>query len=270
MERKYETVKEKSRKTRTRSKSHGCQGSSTASSVQSSQQSSSVEPREPPQDQGFPGVTPFVFSPSYHIPRRSSKSRQAEATPPSTITAMEVDPPPVVTFAGMDARLLLSCVESIAGTDTNPHHRAPPTPHMTMQHHLPVDEPYTGHVPPPSLGTRCMTPLEICHNYATGKFDVIDVPRSQDVESTSNAVPVEQRCALRLVQALTIATNFDTTFSLQQLASRDFCMVDAFLRDDYFVNIRDMIVGDATLPTPSQIIYPSLKHLPIVAIVQSF
>ncbi|EPB66172.1 hypothetical protein ANCCEY_14737 [Ancylostoma ceylanicum] len=183
---------------------------------------------------------------------------------------MEVDPTPDVTFAGMDARLLISCVESIAGTDPLPHLRAPPAPHMTMQHHLPVDEPFTGHVSPLVLGTRRMTPLELAHNYAMGNFDAIDIPRSHDVESTSNTVPVEQRCALRLVQALTIATNFDHTFSLQQLSSRDLCMIDAFLRDDFLASLRDMLVEDATLPTPSQILYPSLKHLPIVAIVQSF
>ncbi|KAK6754887.1 hypothetical protein RB195_013705 [Necator americanus] len=71
--------------------------------------------------------------------------------------------------------------------------------------------------------------------------------------------------ALRLAHTLSLAIHFDHTFSLSQLAARDFCMLEAFIRDDYYINQRDMIVEKATILTAPLFIFtrsPYSYHSP--------
>ncbi|KAK6754342.1 hypothetical protein RB195_013379 [Necator americanus] len=168
---------------------------------------------------------------------------------------MDVDPQLQLTFANMDARLLLSCIESAAAADPYPSFREEPPAHRTQSHHLPP-EPPSKKIPPPSTLRRLLNPIEACHAYATGSFEPLDT-LYMDQEAQHNSFPVDQRGALRLAQTLYLDIHLKHTFSLSQLAARDICMVEPFIRD-YYINVRDMMVEEATISILSQLLYPSL------------
>ncbi|KAK6744354.1 hypothetical protein RB195_011201 [Necator americanus] len=197
---------------------------------------------------------------------KTARARGRE-TRSTSCAPMDVDIQP--TFANMDARLLFSCIESLAATDPHPPSYEEPHSHRTQLHHLPHDEQPSQEIPPPTAVRRFLCPIEACEAYATGNFEPLDT-LVIDQETQINSLPVHQRCALRLAQTLSLAIHLKHTFSLSHLAARDLCMVEAFIRDDYYINIRDMIVEEATLPTPSQLLYPSMQGLPIVTLVQSY
>ncbi|KAK6728682.1 hypothetical protein RB195_005995 [Necator americanus] len=139
----------------------------------------------------------------------------------------------------------------------------------TQPHHLSPDETSSQEILSPTTVRRLLHPIEACHAYAKGNFEPLDT-LTIGKQVQHNSLPVEQRCALRLAQSLSLAIHFDHTFTLSQLAARDICMVEPFIRDDYHINLLDMIVEEATIPAPSQLLYPSLQGLPIVTIVQSY
>ncbi|EPB68004.1 hypothetical protein ANCCEY_12902, partial [Ancylostoma ceylanicum] len=173
-----------------------------------------------------------------------------------------------LTFANMDLRLLLSTLESVAGVDPAPQLRAPPKPTVSRQHFFDAEgaDPLNT---PPCLGYRALTPFEACSLYAQGKFEFLDVPVESDLRSHQHAVPLHARSALRLAQTLTVAANFDYTFSISHLSARDLMMIDAFLRDDIYTHLRDIIAGEAIAPTPASQTYPCIRDLPVLAVIQS-
>ncbi|EYB85846.1 hypothetical protein Y032_0289g1494 [Ancylostoma ceylanicum] len=114
-----------------------------------------------------------------------------------------------------------------------------------------------------------MTPFEACFLYAQRKFEFLDVPVEADLRSQRLAVPTHARAALRLAQTLTVAANLDYTFSIAHLSARDLMMIDAFLRDDIYVHLRDIIAGKASTPTLSAQPYPFIRNLPVLEVVQS-
>ncbi|EPB79472.1 hypothetical protein ANCCEY_01409 [Ancylostoma ceylanicum] len=168
----------------------------------------------------------------------------------------------------MDLRLLLSTLESVAGVDPAPQLRAPPKPTVSRQHFFDAEgaDPLNT---PPCLGYRALTPFEVCSLYAQGKFEFLDVPVESDLRSHQHAVPLHARSALRLAQTLTVAANFDYTFSISHLSARDLMMIDAFLRDDIYTHLRDIIAGEAIAPTPASQTYPCIRDLPVLAVIQS-
>ncbi|EYC18144.1 hypothetical protein Y032_0028g1699 [Ancylostoma ceylanicum] len=173
-----------------------------------------------------------------------------------------------LTFANMDLRLLLSTLESVAGVDPSPQLRQPPKPVLCRQHFFDAEDPEQ-YLHPPSLRARPLTPFEACFLYAEGKFENLDVLIEEDIRSHRSAIPLHARAALRLAQTLTVAANFDHTFSIAHLSARDLMMIDAFLRDDIYTHLRDIIAGEASAPTPSTQPYPCIRDLPVLAVVQS-
>ncbi|KAK6750971.1 hypothetical protein RB195_002755 [Necator americanus] len=110
---------------------------------------------------------------------------------------MDVDLQLQPTFANMDARLLLSCIESAAAADPYPSLREEPPTHRSQAHHLPSEEPLSEEIPPPTTVHRLLQSIEACHAYATCNFEPLDT-LAMDQEAQHNSLAVEQRCALHL------------------------------------------------------------------------
>ncbi|KIH56341.1 hypothetical protein ANCDUO_13478 [Ancylostoma duodenale] len=191
----------------------------------------------------------------------ASTSSQPPALSPANAQA-------ALSFANIDLRLLLSTLESIAGVDPSPQLRAQPKPTIRRQHFFDAEDP-DQQLQPPCLGYRTMTPFEACFMYAQGKFEFLDVPVEADLRSQRLAIPTHARAALRLAQTLTVAANFDYTFSIAHLSARDLMMIDAFLCKDIYVHLRDVIAGEASIPLPSAQPYPCIRDLPILEVVQN-
>ncbi|ETN71266.1 hypothetical protein NECAME_14307 [Necator americanus] len=90
-------------------------------------------------------------------------------------------------------------------------------------------------IPPPTTVRRLLHSIEACHAYTTGNFVRLDT-LSMDREAQHNTLPVEQRCAQRLAQTISLAIHPKHTFSLSQLAARDICMVETLINDDYYIS----------------------------------
>ncbi|XGW03194.1 hypothetical protein V3C99_014862 [Haemonchus contortus] len=117
---------------------------------------------------------------------------------------------------------------------------------------------------------RERTPLELISALAKGNYDPDYVSYADDDASQDGSLPPDERLSLRIAQSLTIAANFEHTFSVEQLATRDYVMIDAFLRHAIYFSFRDCIVDDATLPTPADLDYPPVKKYSIYLIVQAY
>ncbi|KAK6011960.1 hypothetical protein OSTOST_22901 [Ostertagia ostertagi] len=66
-----------------------------------------------------------------------------------------------------------------------------------------------------------MTPMELISELAKGNFNSDSASYEDDDASEDRSVPPSQRLSLRIAQSLTLAANYDHTFSVEQLAARD-------------------------------------------------
>ncbi|EYC24080.1 hypothetical protein Y032_0014g2307 [Ancylostoma ceylanicum] len=169
-----------------------------------------------------------------------------------------------LSFASRDLRLLLSTLESVASDASCSQPNAQlKSPHC-QRHLLGAEDSDLLNIAP-RLGYRAMTPFEACYLYAQGKFQFLDVPVE---ERHSHAIPAHARAALRLAQTLTVASNFDYTFSLAHLSARDLMMSDAFLRDDIYTHLRDSVIGEANT-APANHVYPCIRDFPLSNTIRS-
>ncbi|ETN73537.1 hypothetical protein NECAME_18267, partial [Necator americanus] len=104
--------------------------------------------------------------------RSQTPIESSQETRSTSSAPMDVDIQP--TFANMDARLLFSCIESLAATDPHPPSYEEPHSHRTQLHHLPHDEQPSQEIPPPTAVRRFLCPIEACEAYATGNFEPLD------------------------------------------------------------------------------------------------
>ncbi|EYC21429.1 hypothetical protein Y032_0019g3818 [Ancylostoma ceylanicum] len=168
---------------------------------------------------------------------------------------------PALSLASRDLHLLLSTLESVAGVASSPQLRSQPKSPLCHQDLFGTDEIDSLNIPP-SLGTRAVTPFEACYLYAQGKFQSLDVP----VEGNPSLAILTHACAaLRLAQTLTVVSSFDYTFSLAHPSARDLMMIDAFLRDDIYLHLRDSLVEGASVPSSSAHTYPCIRDFPCVS-----
>ncbi|PIO76079.1 hypothetical protein TELCIR_01849 [Teladorsagia circumcincta] len=79
-----------------------------------------------------------------------------------------------------------------------------------------------------------------------------------------------RRLPLRIAQALTHASNFDTIFSIEHLANRDLFRIDAFLHHSFFSSIREQFVNEAILPSESDLDYPPVRTYSLALVVHNF
>ncbi|KAK6029540.1 hypothetical protein OSTOST_04349 [Ostertagia ostertagi] len=122
----------------------------------------------------------------------------------------------------------------------------------------------------PHRSTRHPTTLEFIYRYSTGHYSDEDISRLEDDRSQDISIPPQDRLPLRIAQSLTLAVNFDTTFSLEYLANRDLCFIDAFLHHRFFTSIRETSVDEAIIPPESDLDYPPVRNFSLALIVHNF
>uniref|UniRef100_A0A7I4YZB1 CCHC-type domain-containing protein n=1 Tax=Haemonchus contortus TaxID=6289 RepID=A0A7I4YZB1_HAECO len=118
--------------------------------------------------------------------------------------------------------------------------------------------------------SRRPTPQELILEYSRGNFEIPDISSAHDDASQDRSLPPAERMSLRIAQSLTIAANADRTFSIDQLATRDLVMVDAFLRHSFYNIIRDAIVEETAMLTEADLDYPRGEQYPIYLLIQAF
>ncbi|PIO60480.1 hypothetical protein TELCIR_18022 [Teladorsagia circumcincta] len=118
----------------------------------------------------------------------------------------------------------------------------------------------SGSKSPPRRPSRDRTPLELISELAKGNYNPEDISYEDDDNSEDRSVPLSQRLSLRIAQSLTLAANYDHTFSVEQLATRDYVMIDAFLRHNIYDGYREAIAEAAYTPTPADLNYPPVKN----------
>ncbi|KAK6034174.1 hypothetical protein COOONC_28330 [Cooperia oncophora] len=103
----------------------------------------------------------------------------------------------------------------------------------------------------PSRGLRDRVPQELIALLAKGS--TADIPKgvlvADDDASEDTSIAPEHRLSLLIVQALTLARNYDNTFNTEHLAAQDMVMVDAFLRHSFYNTLRSGLVDEAHVPT---------------------
>ncbi|KAK6058348.1 hypothetical protein COOONC_04082 [Cooperia oncophora] len=108
----------------------------------------------------------------------------------------------------------------------------------------------------PKRPLRDRTPLELISDLAKGNFAAYDVRQDSDDASEDRSLPPSERLSLQIAQSLTLAENFDHTFNVEQLSTRDFVMIDAFMRHAVYSAFREWIVEESCYPTPADLAYP--------------
>ncbi|KAK6029667.1 zinc knuckle [Ostertagia ostertagi] len=117
---------------------------------------------------------------------------------------------------------------------------------------------------------RDRTPFELISELAKGNFNSDSASYEDDDALEDHSVPPSQRLSLRIAQSLTLAANYDHTFSVEQLAARDFVMIDAFLRHNTYDGFRDAIAEATYTPTPADLNYPPVKKYTVYLLVQAY
>ncbi|PIO64820.1 hypothetical protein TELCIR_13535, partial [Teladorsagia circumcincta] len=119
-----------------------------------------------------------------------------------------------------DDSILLSAISKLQGTS-----HAEPSCQVGYRtlFHPKINDP--SNAAPPRRPFRIRTSQELIAEYAKGNFDVADVSHAMDDLSQDQRLPPSERLSLQIAQSLTIAANFDHTFSIEQLATRDLVML---------------------------------------------
>ncbi|KAL6742845.1 hypothetical protein Aduo_015949 [Ancylostoma duodenale] len=105
----------------------------------------------------------------------------------------------------------------------------------------------------PVKGSRAPTSLELVNALCSGNRTFFNVPHKDDDESQAQVISPDSLFASKLAQSLTLAGNIKHVFEIKQLSNGDFAQVDAFLKHDLYVLIRELITKEITIPAPSQI-----------------
>ncbi|KAK6031873.1 hypothetical protein OSTOST_01958 [Ostertagia ostertagi] len=168
----------------------------------------------------------------------------------------------------VDAELLIPALRQLYGFRPNP----PPAPRSSYRPllHPKLIDPKSTTLP--NRARRDWVPQELVALLAQGYSGDLSKGASTTDDDTSEdrSLPPEHRLSLRIAQSLTLARNYDHTFSIEHLSTRDMLMVDAFLRHAFYTTMRDWVVDEAYVPTEAEMEYPPIKKYSIYLIIQAY
>ncbi|PIO64761.1 hypothetical protein TELCIR_13598 [Teladorsagia circumcincta] len=162
-----------------------------------------------------------------------------------------------------DASLTVSAIRALRAQAPSPHFYSPI--YRPLRHPLFGNASSTLYRP-----SRSPTVLELVYRYSRGHFTDEEISCLEDDRTQDISVPPQDRLPLRIAQALTHASNFDTIFSIEHLANRDLFLIDAFLHHSFFSSIREQFVNEAILPSESDLDYPPVRNYSLALVVHNF